>query len=186
MTDRAAAVTLPGGEPVPGLGQYFQGDLVADRVAVPPPPRRMAGRWRSTVRRATPVAAASWVHQLTRPGHLDPLEGHDGPADRVHTHTASDAPTDPDADPRHKGFTCFITEKEPGVAEKEFAAQPYEFLSRAYLLYEGQTPVEPPEVTDPRRAAAGGAGWIPGMGEGKHLPAWQSEDCSKDQKQRMP
>ena len=25
--------------------------------------------------------------------------------------------TDPDADPRHKGFTCFITEKEPGVAE---------------------------------------------------------------------
>ena len=31
--------------------------------------------------------------------------------------------TDPDADPRHKGFTCFITEKEPGVAEntREFA-----------------------------------------------------------------
>jgi len=25
--------------------------------------------------------------------------------------------TDPDADPRHKGFTCFITEKEPGVSE---------------------------------------------------------------------
>ncbi len=25
--------------------------------------------------------------------------------------------TDPDAEPRHKGFTCFITEKEPGVAE---------------------------------------------------------------------
>ena len=25
--------------------------------------------------------------------------------------------TDPDADPRHKGFTCFIAEKEPGVAE---------------------------------------------------------------------
>jgi alkylation response protein AidB-like acyl-CoA dehydrogenase len=25
--------------------------------------------------------------------------------------------TDPNADPRHKGFTCFIAEKEPGVAE---------------------------------------------------------------------
>jgi alkylation response protein AidB-like acyl-CoA dehydrogenase len=25
--------------------------------------------------------------------------------------------TDPDANPRHKGFTCFITEKEPGVSE---------------------------------------------------------------------
>ncbi len=29
--------------------------------------------------------------------------------------------TDPDADPRHKGFTCFITEKEPGVHENEGA-----------------------------------------------------------------
>src|ERR1700716_4609702 len=25
--------------------------------------------------------------------------------------------TDPDADPRHKGFTCFIAEKEPGASE---------------------------------------------------------------------
>jgi alkylation response protein AidB-like acyl-CoA dehydrogenase len=25
--------------------------------------------------------------------------------------------TDPDADPRHRGFTCFIAEKEPGVSE---------------------------------------------------------------------
>jgi alkylation response protein AidB-like acyl-CoA dehydrogenase len=31
--------------------------------------------------------------------------------------------TDPDAEPRHKGFTCFIAEKEPGVSENtgEFA-----------------------------------------------------------------
>src|SRR3954451_25472262 len=27
------------------------------------------------------------------------------------------AKTDPDASPPHKGFTCFITEKEPGVSE---------------------------------------------------------------------
>src|SRR5215831_12994320 len=26
--------------------------------------------------------------------------------------------TDPDADPRHKGFTCFIAEKEPGASEE--------------------------------------------------------------------
>src|SRR5207245_9399520 len=25
--------------------------------------------------------------------------------------------TDPDAEPRHKGFTCFIAEKEPGASE---------------------------------------------------------------------
>ena len=25
--------------------------------------------------------------------------------------------TDPEAEPRHKGFTCFIAEKEPGVGE---------------------------------------------------------------------
>ena len=25
--------------------------------------------------------------------------------------------TDPEADPRHKGFTCFIAEKEPGASE---------------------------------------------------------------------
>src|SRR6202795_1658267 len=31
--------------------------------------------------------------------------------------------TDPEADPRHRGFTCFIAEKEPGVGENtgEFA-----------------------------------------------------------------
>src|SRR5947208_16759897 len=27
--------------------------------------------------------------------------------------------TDPDAEPRHKGFTCFIAEKEPGASENE-------------------------------------------------------------------
>ena len=74
-----------------------------------------------------------------------------------------------------ENFWYTVYFQEPGVAEKEFDAQPYEFLSRAYLLYEGQTPVEPPEVTDPRRAAAGGAGWIPRMGKVKQLPAWLSQ-----------
>src|SRR5207244_12812010 len=29
--------------------------------------------------------------------------------------------TDPDAQPRHKGFTCFIAEKEPGASENQGA-----------------------------------------------------------------
>ena len=32
--------------------------------------------------------------------------------------------TDPDADPRHKGLTCFIAEKEPGVVGEHRRATP--------------------------------------------------------------
>ena len=41
-----------------------------------------------------------------------------------------------------ENFWYTVYFQEPGVAEKEFDAQPYEFLSRIYLLYEGQTQVE--------------------------------------------
>lgn len=68
-----------------------------------------------------------------------------------------------------ENFWYTVYFQEPGVAEAEFDAQPYEFLSRAYLLYEGQTPTEPPQITDPRRSAGG---WIPRMGKVKQLPAW--------------
>lgn len=71
-----------------------------------------------------------------------------------------------------ENFWYTVYFQEPGVAEAEFDAQPYEFLSRAYLLYEGQTPTEPPQITDPRRSAGNNAGWIPRMGKVKQLPAW--------------
>ena len=71
-----------------------------------------------------------------------------------------------------ENFWYTVYFQEPGVAEKEFDAQPYEFLSRMYLLAEGQTPVEPPEITDPRRSAGG---WIPRMGKMKQLPAWLTQ-----------
>ena len=71
-----------------------------------------------------------------------------------------------------ENFWYTVYFQEAGVAEAEFDAQPYEFLSRAYLLYEGQTPVEPPEVTDPRRSAGG---WIARMGKVKQLPVWLTQ-----------
>ena len=56
--------------------------------------------------------------------------------------------TDPDAKPRHKGFTCFITEKEPGVSENtgEFAGltvppkikkMGYKGVESTELVYDG-------------------------------------------------
>ena len=40
--------------------------------------------------------------------------------------------TDPDADPRHKGFTCFIAEKEPGVAESPGLTVPPQIKKMGY------------------------------------------------------
>ena len=70
-------------------------------VVVEVGPRTVTGTWWFTdpeVADATPVAAASWIHHLDRPGHLDPLGGDDGPADRAHPDAATDALADADAD----------------------------------------------------------------------------------------
>ncbi len=40
--------------------------------------------------------------------------------------------TDPDADPRHRGMTCFIAEKEPGVAENEGLTVPPQIKKLGY------------------------------------------------------
>ncbi len=62
--------------------------------------------------------------------------------------------------------------QEPGVAEKEFDADPRAILSRLYLSPD--SPREAPLVTDPKRAAGG---WIPRLGAAKGLPDWlTSED----------
>jgi alkylation response protein AidB-like acyl-CoA dehydrogenase len=52
--------------------------------------------------------------------------------------------TDPKADPPHKGMTCFITEKEPGVAETDGLTIPPQIKKMGYkgvesteLLYDG-------------------------------------------------
>jgi pimeloyl-ACP methyl ester carboxylesterase len=72
-----------------------------------------------------------------------------------------------------ENFWYTIYFQDPGVAEKEFDANPREFLSRMYVLYGAKDlPVEKPEVTDPRASAGG---WIPRMGKPKSLPAWLSE-----------
>src|SRR5262249_4880940 len=57
--------------------------------------------------------------------------------------------------------------QEPGVAEKEFDANPRALLSRLYLSPD--SPREQPEITDPKRAAGG---WIPRLGAAKGLPPW--------------
>jgi pimeloyl-ACP methyl ester carboxylesterase len=60
--------------------------------------------------------------------------------------------------------------QEPGVAEKEFDADPRGFLSRLYLSPD--SPREPPMITDRRRVAGG---WIPRMGAPKGLPEWLTQ-----------
>jgi pimeloyl-ACP methyl ester carboxylesterase len=67
-------------------------------------------------------------------------------------------------------FFYILYFQEPGVAEKEFDADPRGFLSRLYLSPD--SPREPPLVTDPKRAAGG---WIPRMGAPKGLPSWLTQ-----------
>jgi alkylation response protein AidB-like acyl-CoA dehydrogenase len=61
--------------------------------------------------------------------------------------------TDPDADPRHKGFTCFIAEKEPGAGENtgDFAGltvppqikkMGYKGVESTELVFDGYRPAE--------------------------------------------
>src|SRR3954452_6115784 len=62
--------------------------------------------------------------------------------------------TDPDAKPRHRGFTCFITEKEPGVSENTAASAGLTVPPKIRKM--GYKGVESPElVYDGYRAPAG-------------------------------
>lgn len=67
-------------------------------------------------------------------------------------------------------FFYILYFQEPGVAEKEFDADPRGILSRLYLSPD--TPRDPPQVTDPKRAAGG---WIPRLGAPKELPPWLTQ-----------
>ncbi len=67
-------------------------------------------------------------------------------------------------------FFYILYFQEPGVAEKEFDADPRGILSRLYLSPD--SPREAPTVTDPKRAAGG---WIPRLGAPKGLPAWLTQ-----------
>ncbi len=67
-------------------------------------------------------------------------------------------------------FFYILYFQEPGVAEKEFDADPRGILSRLYLS--PGSPREAPTVTDPRRAAGG---WIPRLGAPKGLPDWLTQ-----------
>lgn len=67
-------------------------------------------------------------------------------------------------------FFYILYFQEPGVAEKEFDADPRGILSRLYLSPD--SPRERPVVTDPKRAAGG---WIPRLGAPKGLPEWLTQ-----------
>jgi pimeloyl-ACP methyl ester carboxylesterase len=67
-------------------------------------------------------------------------------------------------------FFYILYFQEPGVAEKEFDADPRGILSRLYLSPD--SPRDPPQVTDRKRAAGG---WIPRMGAPKGLPSWLTQ-----------
>jgi pimeloyl-ACP methyl ester carboxylesterase len=67
-------------------------------------------------------------------------------------------------------FYYILYFQEPGVAEKEFDADPRGILSRLYVSPD--SPREAPEITDPKRSAGG---WIPRMGAPKALPDWLTQ-----------
>lgn len=67
-------------------------------------------------------------------------------------------------------FFYILYFQEPGVAEKEFDADPRGILSRLYLSPD--SPREPPQITDGKRAAGG---WIPRLGAPKGLPGWLTQ-----------
>jgi pimeloyl-ACP methyl ester carboxylesterase len=69
-----------------------------------------------------------------------------------------------------ENFFYILYFQEPGVAEKEFDADPRAILSRLYLSPD--SPREAPQVTDPKRAAGG---WIPRLGAPKGLPTWLTQ-----------
>ena len=61
--------------------------------------------------------------------------------------------------------------EEGGVAESEYDSDPRAMISRLYLSPE--SPRQPPEVTDPKRAAGG---WIPRLGAPEGLPDWLTQE----------
>jgi pimeloyl-ACP methyl ester carboxylesterase len=67
-------------------------------------------------------------------------------------------------------FYYILYFQEPGVAEKEFDADPHGILSRLYLSPD--SPRDPPTITDPKRAAGG---MIGRYGKPKGLPSWLSQ-----------
>ncbi len=67
-------------------------------------------------------------------------------------------------------FYYILYHQEPGIAEAEYDADPRELLRRLYLSPD--SPRDPPEVTDPLRAAGG---WIPRLGAPRSLPPWLTE-----------
>ena len=67
-------------------------------------------------------------------------------------------------------FYYILYFQEPGVAEAEFDKNPRAILSRLYLSPD--SPREPPEIKDQKRAAGG---WIPRMGAPKGLPSWLTQ-----------
>jgi pimeloyl-ACP methyl ester carboxylesterase len=69
-----------------------------------------------------------------------------------------------------ENFYYILYHQEPGVAEKEYDADPRGILSRLYTSKD--TPLDPPTVTDPKRVAGG---WIPRLGKPKQLPAWLTQ-----------
>ena len=68
-------------------------------------------------------------------------------------------------------FFYILYFQEPGIAEKEFDADPRAILSRLYLS--PGSPREAPVLTDPKRAAGG---WVPRLGAPKGLPGWLTND----------
>lgn len=79
-------------------------------------------------------------------------------------------PTDSMRAANGDNFYYMLYFQTPGVAEKEFDADPRGILSRLYLS--PQSPREAPVLTDPKMSAGG---WIPRLGAPKGLPGWLTQ-----------
>lgn len=66
-----------------------------------------------------------------------------------------------------ENFFYVLYFQQPGVAEKELAADVRDTMARIYAS--PGTPVDPPEITDPKADAGG---WLPRMPRPKALPTW--------------
>ncbi len=70
-----------------------------------------------------------------------------------------------------ENFFYILYFQAPGIAEKEFDADPRGILSRLYLSPD--SPREPPVIRDPKMSAGG---WIGRLGAPKGLPDWLTQE----------
>jgi len=111
-------------------------------------------------------AAVCWNSLLLHPTRFNALAAMSVP----YGGRGNTKPTDGMRAANGENFYYILYFQTPGVAEKEFDADPRGILSRLYLS--PLSPREAPALTDPKMAAGG---WIPRLGAPRGLPGWLTQ-----------